>query len=363
MFRLSVDDYRACFDAAMRRFSLISNSTLPVYRLLAERWLGKTDRQLARCFEMEPTTQGQQLFRLRWDTADSSGRLMADDWGPSFYGRLAYTDYGEPVRRRSWTWTVTEAFFAASHYGLHEPDEKDEQKGKEPSETVRLADCAVNYLVKNCAHELVHLVPQGVNHGNFRNFNGAARNGADMDADNLANIVLARAYGLGNYPLTVGTGTARLRALCQRGCLMEVRWMVLAMGSRLTAKGALDLDSIFEHYRIAGPPFPVAFQVLIKIVPDPLLASTETMVSLRISNQAAGYESVAEWPYAFPTWDEWLQGFTAFLRLPVDVLLESPGEYAVDLIEHDNIIASEGFELIEPREGTDAKFQGQTRSS
>lgn len=191
---ISLDRAWECMRLGMRRFSLLANSTFPAYRPLARRWLGLGDEPLAQRFDQHLRTGQGQLFTLRVDIPDPYGEPV-EDWDDSFYGKFEYVEYVIPVRRRKWKRTMTAAFIAASYEGLHGADHEAAQiEWEQP--TAMLADRAVNYFVKNCAHELVHLVGQGITGGNFHNYKGPAREHADMDADNLSNIFLASAYGL-----------------------------------------------------------------------------------------------------------------------------------------------------------------------
>ena len=61
-------------------------------------------------------------------------------------------------------------------------------------------------------------------------------------------------------------------------------------------------------------------------------------------------------------WGEWLGGWTAFLRVRMQIELMVPGEYTLAFLEGERLLASEGLTLVDwSEEGSDAKFEGKTR--
>ncbi len=140
---------------------------------------------------------------------------------------------------------------------------------------------------------------------------------------------------------------------------MEIRWLLLAKGSRLNATGSLDVAEIFENYRTDGPPYILDFVVLIKIAPDLTLAGETAYPLLRIFGGQTDYQTIVE--YRYPTLNELLEGATPFLRVPITMELLAPGEYTVAIMEGQNLLAGENLKLVDSKEVSDAGFTGQER--
>ena len=140
---------------------------------------------------------------------------------------------------------------------------------------------------------------------------------------------------------------------------MKIRWMLIAKESRLNGNGTLDIGRVFENYRADGPPYNLDFQILMKIVPDPILAGTTIKLTLRIAGPDTDYEETIF--YEYPNFTEWLEGWTPFFRIFQSINLLNPGEYAIELLEGEEHLAIEGLRLFDSEEDSDAAFQGQER--
>ena len=118
-----------------------------------------------------------------------------------FYPRLT-VDRIDSGRRL--THVATHAFLRATYRGLFPRDGETSyaytlrQLGfSEADDPYYCAEtCGINYLVKNLAHNYVHVAHQEINDTNYHYFAGAARYQSDFAADNWATILLAASYGV-----------------------------------------------------------------------------------------------------------------------------------------------------------------------
>ena len=140
---------------------------------------------------------------------------------------------------------------------------------------------------------------------------------------------------------------------------MEIRWLLLTRGSRLRDSGALDIREIFDKYRTNGPPYTVQLILVAKIEFDVALAGSTVDMTLRIGGPTYEDETIID--YQYPSLDDWLAGWTTFLRMPIKLEVDSPGEYIIEFSEGGKHLASEGFKLFDIEEDSDAEFQSQER--
>ncbi|WP_350333162.1 hypothetical protein [Coralliovum pocilloporae] len=193
----SLDHADECFRNALRRVATYLNSG--ANRLCSLDWLKQNDDCLARIFEQNGLDD--QLIDYFVSNRPEGIRGAArppDDVRAEheFYGRFQFQKRRKPDRMHV-TFTSTEAFREWGLQRLHPPatdikalvDLFDEDPVKAFSQAY------TNYLVKNYWHNTVHSLLQKINELNFHEFGGDARYDSDFAADNIANILLLRAYG------------------------------------------------------------------------------------------------------------------------------------------------------------------------
>lgn len=210
--------YGECFRTALRRVAALLNSCEP-YMRCARADLRLCDADLDSLFE-----------RNRWDekviqfhVGDKDPFTALDDEYSAEY--FFYCDVDFPARRndRVAKFIVPTPFLEWGHRRLRRPEglaeelELDRFGGSiDAPEFVR--QCATNYLVKNFWHNFTHRAIQGITTYNYHQFRGPAREDSDFEADNVANILLVRAYGLPvlSRGAVGASNAARIEALFRR---------------------------------------------------------------------------------------------------------------------------------------------------
>lgn len=257
--KLTQDAYEMCLKNALRRMGIALNRA---NRLCPGTWLDKEDsairRRLAQKFKRIAVqeTYDKLLINSRYERGDQD----VDDRDEAeyfFFGRFCFRPLSTPKRIRV-EYTTTRAFLTMSRRGLRWPNYSNKEIGfdqrlHDPLEF--LATCGANYALKNFWHNYVHNALQHISYETYHKFEGDARNEADFEADNLANLFLIHSYGLpvkaaGSLPKE--TRTRIIQLLRRNRCNDVFRLRAEARGeNRLSPKSAKDWREIEWLYRRA----------------------------------------------------------------------------------------------------------------
>jgi len=122
--------------------------------------------------------------------------------------------------------------------------------------------------------------------------------------------------------------------------------MLFAEQLRVRPNGVLDLAGVFDRVTVHRKPFMAPITVVAKVVPDPITAGTVTEFTLRISAVEGGDTAMANLRYEHPTFDQWLRGAAPYVSISLaDFEFPRTGEYAVELIYEQEVVARETFFL------------------
>jgi hypothetical protein len=156
--------------------------------------LAAPDRDIAEAFERSGLDEQLIQFNIEgYDVYSQSAEHHAEF---HFYANARFVSRGG---RRVAVFKVPRVFLDWGYQSLRRPP-ADPLVGADfpggQNDPAYVMHCATNYLVKNFWHNYVHGEIQGIDQNNYTAFRGIAREDSDFEADNVANLLTLRSYGV-----------------------------------------------------------------------------------------------------------------------------------------------------------------------
>jgi hypothetical protein len=192
--KVAPDWYVNCFRTALRRIAVVLNSSKP-FELCKSADLRSPDQSLDALF----VSRGWDDKVIQFNPAAKDSFANVDEYSAEYF---FYCDVDFPKRSdRVAKFVVPQTFLDWGYRRLHPPVGDAgtlgmRAFGENADSELFIKHCATNYLVKNFWHNFVHRAIQGIGSHNYHEFRGPAREDSDFEADHLANLLLARSYGL-----------------------------------------------------------------------------------------------------------------------------------------------------------------------
>jgi hypothetical protein len=201
----NLESYKQCFCQALRRMAVVLNSSR-FYKLCGYSWLHHSDSFITYVFQQAKLDDA--LFELNFEPLNER-RSLKEVATHYFYGIWKF----DPRRRgalREYSCFVIEhkvrgAFFVWGHESLFLPKGPDEElrRGRFADGSCFVSECASTHLLRNFWHNFAHNYIQAITDENYTCFGGEPRYDSDLEADNLANILLVYSYG---FPILTDGG-------------------------------------------------------------------------------------------------------------------------------------------------------------
>jgi hypothetical protein len=195
-------EYTDCVWAAIRRMAIVLNASHQ--KDISMTWLKETDDQIRTRFQkpnLARLVECQLVRQVSGSGAPPKSEIDLAENG--FYGTFNFTRPRKVGGGLRVGVSLTPTFLDWSYKRLFRPNGTDAalERATFADEDAFMKACATNYLLKNFWHNYVHNELQGLHEKNYWKFNGSLTYENDFEADNVATILLVRAYGL-----TIPTG-------------------------------------------------------------------------------------------------------------------------------------------------------------